>query len=190
VRQNQCRDVFGRFRIGDACLLKGDVTSLSAIRGKSAFELELGLGFHPGRLALGFALLQLIEPVSLGDFTWGGTTQHSGGWICEEVVWRDKSGGLGSSFEYVKVQDSKRGSFLVSGSDPSHGDRLFDSFMRSEQLKLNQPPGGGHIVKVVPHIPHFEHVSGYPNSPAGGVPQWTLARKKLFRCVAVTSPDG
>lgn len=189
VRQNTSRDVFGRYRIGDACLLKGDVTSLSAIQGKSVFELELGLGFHAGRLALGFALLQLIEPVSSVDFTWGGTTQHSGGWLFEEVFWWDrKSARRLSGFEYVKVQDSKRGTFLASDNDPSRGERLFDSFMLSEQLKLNRPPGSDRIVKVVPHIPHFEHVSAYPDSPTGGVPQWTLARKKLFRCVAIMMP--
>jgi hypothetical protein len=60
--------------------LPGDITTLNAIGGPRPPErIEDSLGFRRGRLARGYSLLLLTEPLAVDDFDFAGTTLRSGG---------------------------------------------------------------------------------------------------------------
>jgi hypothetical protein len=66
-------------KIGDIVCRSGDVTQLNYLLNVTPGELENRLGYETGRLRLGWYLLLLEQSVAAGEFTWGGTTEFSGG---------------------------------------------------------------------------------------------------------------
>jgi hypothetical protein len=59
--------------------LSGDVTTLNWIGPRPPRDIEVNLGFGPGRLAAGYWIALLKEPLQPDDFDFGGTTMRSGG---------------------------------------------------------------------------------------------------------------
>ncbi len=158
--------------------IRGDITTLDAIRGQSPHRVEERLGYKAGRLAKGYSLLILTEKVALTDFIWSDKTHYSGG---DQYI-READG-------MVPRRDVLRGQLLVDlGSDAAADAKLYQIF-GTAQRRINEGVARGEICKVFPNIPHDPDPSvprslQYPDSPDMNVPQWTLARGKTMSCVA------
>ena len=69
-------------------LMKGYVTTLESILGKTNYELERSLGFNEESLKPGFELYALTEAVYEGEFIWRDKTRYSGGWHADASIRR------------------------------------------------------------------------------------------------------
>lgn len=169
--------------IGQAVTRRGDVTQLNCLLNLAPGELELRLGYEAGRLRLGWYLLLLEQSVAAGEFTWGGTTESSGGTDAKRV----------ESFQgrhyRIPVQDLKRFDlYKESGFDEPRAEAAMDSFLARELQWLNDRSSLNRIAKVLPVIGHDDEkfwLTQYPDAAAGhGVKQWTLRVAKKFRVCA------
>jgi len=156
--------------------LRGYVTTIASIRGKSAAELEESLGFGSGALASGFYVFALADLVAVADFEWKDRTTYSDGWHF------DLSFG-----EYVQRSDEFRADL---GKRNSYSETKTDAkileFMQLQARRLNVRIGAGRIVKVVPKADALL----FPDSPHRNVPQWKLRVDKAFVRLADVGPGG
>lgn len=66
--------------VGTTGRYSGDITKLNAIGGpRPPADIERMLGYRSGRLARGYYLLLLTQPLGVDDFDFAGTTLRSGG---------------------------------------------------------------------------------------------------------------
>lgn len=163
--------------------MHGDVTTYQSIAGYTAEMIERRLGFARGRLARGYKVYQLKEPVAVGDFVWGDRTLYSGGWHYQY-----------GAAEYARRIDILRGEIgRRFGYDEAKVDAWLEDFLREQARKLNVRTGRQRIVKIVSEIAHDTGrfwLDQYPNAGVRNVPQWTIVknRKKSFKLVATIGP--
>lgn len=153
--------------LGETVQKKGYVTQLHYLKGRSATQLERLLGYKAGRLAGGWALLELLKMPKPEDFEFRGYSYFSGG-IEEGHLDSKKSGNTAE----VKLRD---GSFDLNALKLA---LIKNSFAIT---------GPRRLVKVCPKDPP-SGIKDYP--PGSGVPQWELVNKLSFRVTAVMLPEG
>jgi hypothetical protein len=176
--------------VGNIVCRAGDVTQLNYLINVAPAELETRLGYEAGRLRPGWYLLLLEQSVAAGEFTWGGTTESSGGTDPKRVE-------TFQGQEYrIPVQDLKRFDlYNKSGFDEAKVETTLNTFLARELQLLNDRASHDRIAKVVPIIGHDDEkfwLTQYPDAAAGhGVKQWTLHKKakKKFR-VGAKVPAG
>jgi hypothetical protein len=160
----------------DREILKGYVTTLSSVTGRSETELEERLGFNRGSLGGGYYIYALAAPVSLTDFEWKDQTAYSDGWHFDPSITPFKAQGDATVYG-VQRQDELRAHLgKIHDYDEAATDRAIDDIMRIQVAKLNVRIGNERIVKVISKSP----VSGFPASPFRRVPQWNLKVLKAF----------
>jgi len=147
---------------------KGCVTRLIGVINRPPEDLEERLGYNHGRLANGWALLLLKEPLTGSDFRFAGYTYLSGGRVGDPH--------LGDS--RPNVHDDLQPML----ADPSG---FADRFAR-EKMPLS---GSERIVKIIPLSDPDPALSDADRYPVGsGIPQWILTTAKKFLVSVVVRP--
>lgn len=211
-RHNEERPKRHTMREGAIAVLRGYVTTLVSVIGRTPAELESRLGFSPGRFSAGWALYFLMEGVGPNEFRWRGRTCHSAGWVWDAdagdhvqhadlVRWSkfvssashaaraDASGWVWDADASVYAQHTDLQRWSMSTKSESHAaraDAQFDLLMVDQHRRINARTGSERIVKAVP----IQDGGGYPDAPGHGAPQWELMTHKRFRCAAVLAPGA
>ena len=157
---------------GQTAMLRGNFTMLGFIAGFRPADLERRIGFHPGRLSKGFAIVALAngQRLSPSEIELQGSTRWSGGFS-----------GNTPALEGTELESLLR-------------DRGQDISQIKEKVCSFFAKGGARIPAKV--LPVVEHAAGmqYPDANAigpgirGGVPQFNLLVPRLFSVVSVWSP--
>jgi len=157
-------------------MLKGYVTTLSSVTGRSETEIEEALGFNRGSLGGGYYIYALAAPVSVNEFEWKDQTAYSDGWHFDPLITPFKAQGDATIYG-VQRQDELRAHLgKIHNYDEAATDRAIDDIMRVQVAKLNVRIGDARIIKVISK----SSVSGFPASPFRRVPQWNLKVLKPF----------
>jgi hypothetical protein len=148
--------------LGTPAMASGCLTRLIDIVNRAPTELEDLVGFHRGRLANGFYLLLLKQPLAPMDFEFYGYTYMSGGKI-----------GLPSNSARPKVDDLVRSTLHNAG--PRVAPDVYEQFARA--IRLN---GQERYVKIVPVIGHDDAMPMADQYPASkkGITQLNLKKDK------------
>jgi hypothetical protein len=153
---------------GDTFKRTGCVTRLISVINQPPAELARRLGYNPGRLSAGWALLLLKEQLKAGDFRFAGYTHFSGGRIGHPA--------LGDS--RTAVHDDL-GALLANPND-------FAARFAQSSMPLS---GSERIVKIIPLSDPDPALSDADLYPVGsGIPQWILIEPKLFLVSVVVRP--
>jgi hypothetical protein len=153
--------------VGETVRMKGYITQFHFLAGKGASRLESLLGYKAGRLAGGWALLDLCKLPGPADFEFRGYSYLSGG-----IIEGHKDENKGGKTAEIRLKD---GNFDVAA--------LKESLIK----KTFCISGAKRLVKIVPKDPPSGN-KDYP--PGSGVPQWELMKKLPFKVSAVMLPDG
>ncbi len=164
-------------KLGDRVPVCGDITSLNAVGVLPAENVERNLGFGPGRLAQGYWLLLLKQPLLGGDFELGGTTMRSGGRL-----------GLpgqtaADDMARARVQDE----IVRERGQQGYAD------MKAGLARDAKISGPERLCKVIPFKPHDASLPPADQYPmGGGFKQWTIARghEKEFLVAMVVDATG
>jgi hypothetical protein len=153
--------------VGTLLPLSGDVTTLNWIGPRPPRDIEINLGFGHGRLAAGYWIAVLKEPLQPDDFVFGGTTMRSGGRF-----------GLPASNQ---ADDALR----PRVHDQIVAERGTTGYRQLQQRALGSVSiiGPNRIAKVLPVTAHNTALAPDLQYPMGGGGlQWTIdrARKKNF----------
>lgn len=156
----------GALTAGTFIKAKGFVTRLISVINRPASRLEDLIGYHRGRLALGWSLLLLKEAVEPSDIILAGYSHFSGGRI-----------GHPSQGAARMTVDSSAATTLDMGRVKRS---LADSFVLT---------GPQRIVKLIPIMEHDPTMREPEQYPVGrGIPQWILACEKTFIVAATVQP--
>ena len=164
------------YRLGTTVLASGCLTRLIDVVNRSPADLEDLIGFYRGRLARGFSILLLKQPLEASDFAFFGYTYMSGGRI-----------GLPSNVpsidrERPKVDERVRGAIAAGDLTPD----FYANFASKISLQ-----GKERYVKIVPAIGHDDRMPMAGQYPASmkGVAQLNLKkdRPKTFLVAAEIS---
>ncbi len=149
-------------RPGDVKYMSGDVTTLNWIGPRPGGDIEVNLGFGGGRLAQGYYVAVLVEPLEVGDFEFGGTTMRSGG---REGL---PAGNSVTDQLRPRIHDN-----IVT----QRGQVGYDDLQR-RTLTTVQIKGPQRIAKVLPVTPHDNVMAPNLQYPMGGGGlQWKILRK-------------
>jgi hypothetical protein len=165
--------------------LHGDVTTFASIAKLASTEVERRIGYKAGRLAAGYSVWALAQPVAAGEFLWTDTTSYSGGWQY-----------VRAAGDYARRIDILRGEWgRRFGYDEARVDAELRRFLDAHLAKLNVRSGPARIVKVLPttrHDPNLFWLDQYPAAEVRGTPQWTLLETapKMFIKIADVPPTG
>jgi len=161
--------------LGSTIFLKGDVTQNRWVGARSASDLERSLGFGPGRLARGWAVLLLKQTLKPDDFKFSGLTLRSGGRY-----------GLPA---HTSAADQAR----PSVHDGVLADRGPAGYAELQRITLASvtPKGPSRLVKVLPTTPHSGTMPPDEQYPmgAGGL-QWTLIKPCEFLVAMMVDQNG
>ena len=162
-----------------AKMMKGYVTTLESVLGKTDYELEDTLGYRHGSLKHGFKLYILAQTVSAGEFTWRDRTRYSAGWHRDPSI---KFGDDPNVVWGVQRQDELRAALgRKLNYDEIAVDLEIDKLRQEDLLALNMRTGPRKIVKVRPLKTLGR--DDYPDSILGNIPQWELTVYKQFSLV-------
>jgi hypothetical protein len=151
----------GRMKVGDIVRLGGYYTKARFFRGVSATEIERRIGYHSGRLARGWYLLFLLDPLQFSDFEVRGYSQMSGG---------VPQGHLPNPPDRRNSEQRLR----AEGYD-------LDRIKKETVTDTFCLRGADRLAKVIPFAGEFGE-NDYP--PGSGIPQWTLTTIKQFKVAA------
>lgn len=161
-------------------MMKGYVTTLEGVFGKTDYELEDSLGYRHGSLKPGFEVYTLAQTVNAREFVWRDRTRYSAGWH------RDPSIKFGDDPRVwgVQRQDELRAALGRNlNYDEIAVDLEIDKLRQKDLLALNMRTGPQRIVKVRPMIDLGP--DDYPDSILGNIPQWDLTVPKQFSLVGI-----
>ncbi len=159
--------------LGGTFNFAGDITTNNWVGARGAAALERSLGFATGRLAAGWSVLVLKEPLQPEDFRFAGLTLRSGG-------------RLGLPAASALFDQARR-----HVSDDIMAERGLAGYRALQERVLKDVPitGDDRLVKVVPVTPHDPSLSPSEQYPMGGGGlQWTLVWPRRF-LVAMTVDD-
>lgn len=154
------------FTPGAIVHLAGSVTTLRAVCWFSRETLENNLGYHRGRLAKGWSILLLKQPLTANDFEFGGTLLRS-------------DGRLG-----LPVADA-----VADKARPRVHDVMMHEYGRQgyrnlQETRIRSFPSTGdqRIAKLIPGIEHSAAMPPSEQYPMGasGEGYWILDRKKQY----------
>lgn len=164
------------FRPGETRQLPGNVTTLQWIGARSPAAIEQSLGFHSGRLADGYAIALLKEPLAPADFEFDGLTLRSGGKL-----------GLPGASDAADALRPRVHDMMKQ----EYGDAGYRQ-MQLRALASVKLSGDERIAKVVPVTRHAGGMAPNVQYPpgAGGL-QWKILEPgKRFLIAAVVDPSG
>ncbi|MEO0462041.1 MAG: hypothetical protein AAF127_02850 [Pseudomonadota bacterium] len=155
--------------VGTVRALSGFITQAKYLRSKTTLEVERRLGYRSGRLAQGYTLWFLLDPLRPEDFEFRGYTQMSGG---------VPMGHKPSHANDPNAEESLR----AGGYD-------VDAIKRRICEETFKYSGPDRLCKVTPNAPVFGE-NDYP--PGSGIPQWEILRHraKRFKVAAEIAGDG
>lgn len=147
--------------VGQQQPFTGNVTTLNWIGARPARDIEISLGYGPGRLAKGYCVVLLKERLAPSDFEFEGTTLRSGG--REGLPIAD----LDADTLRRRVHDR-----MIA----EYGEARYRS-MQQQALASAQLSGPYRIAKVVPMTPHDHRLTPDIQYPMGGGGlQWKILR--------------
>ena len=169
------------FTIGQIVPMAGCVTRLQDLLGREPEELERIIGYHRGRLAQGYYIAVLKEPLRPGEFEYGGYTHFSGGKM-----------GAPDPLKRPGVDAARPG---------VHQSLLKDVGAKGlnglQQKTAGATPlvGTERLAKVLPKIMHDAAMDGDPTKPVqypvgAGIKQFILTVKKNFLIAAEVDAGG
>ncbi len=138
----------------------GDITTLNWIGVRPAASVEASLGFEAGRLAAGYWLLLLKEPLSPGDFELSGTTLRSGGKVGLPRSSAEEDALRQTVAERIRAERGADGYELLKAAT-----------LRSSGAIVG-PTRLAKCLPVTPHDPGLAPDQQYPMG--GGGLQWTI----------------
>jgi hypothetical protein len=163
--------------VGTLLALSGDVTTLNWIGPRPPRDVEINLGFGAGRLAQGYWIAVLKEPLLPDDFVFGGTTMRSGGRF-----------GLPASNAADDALRPRVHDQVMAERGPAGYHQLQMRALASVAIA-----GPNRIAKVLPVTPHDPALAPDLQYPMGGGGlQWTIdrAHKKNFLIALHVDPAG
>lgn len=161
--------------VGAKPKLSGDITTLNVIWPGSEPQIEAQLGFHAGRLANGYAIALVCEPLNPADFRFSGTTLRSGG----------RMGLPAATAAQDKLRPTVNDAILSERGAEGYQD-LQEAALRNMQVR-----GSRRLCKILPTIRHDADMPPNVQYPMGGGGlQWTLTREVECLVAARISPDG
>lgn len=153
--------------------LEGNITTNSAVGPRSARALAESLGFGKWRLAQGWAIAVLIDPIDTAQFQLHGITLRSGGRLGAPAATEKEDEARTKVHEAILAE---------------HGSEGYDR-LKSVALARITPKGPDRVVKVLTAIRHVAGASPQGQYPmGGGGAQWYLNKPHKFRIVMVV--DG
>jgi hypothetical protein len=162
--------------VGETDEFSGDVTTLNLIGPRPPAAIEKSLGFQAGRLAEGYWVVVLCDPLTPGDFQFSGTPMRSGGRL-----------GLPAATAAAdrlrpRVHDQILGERGTAGYEA----------LQRQVLRTAMTFGPHRIAKVIPATRHSSTAAPSDQYPMGGSAglQWTLVRKKKFLIAMQVGPDN
>jgi hypothetical protein len=161
--------------LGQTIQLGGDITTNRWVGARSAADIEKSLGFARGRLAAGWAVLVLTQPLTPDDFQFSGLTLRSGG-------------RLGLPADDPVADRARR--HVTEEMLATYGASGYAS-MQQAALRGVAITGPDRLVKVLPetrHDPSLPPSAQYPMG--GGGLQWTLKRPCGFRVAMLVDAGG
>jgi hypothetical protein len=162
-------------KVGSSEHIQGDVTTLNWIGPRPPAAVERALGFRAGRLAAGYWVLLLKEPLRPDDFVFAGTTLRSGG------RYGLPAGNAAADALRVRVNDRLRIERGTVGYEALQRKVLASAAISGLQRIAK-------VIAVTPHDPSLAPDLQYP--PGGGGLQWKLVKKKRFLVAMEVQPDG
>ncbi|PVB59319.1 hypothetical protein [Labrenzia sp. 011] len=165
------------FKLGEMTpAISGNISRLRAIILANYRATEKNIGYHAGRLSLGYKLLVLKTPPKPEDFEFHGTTSRSGGRY-----------GLPAQ---TAAEDRRRVS-VHEDILQERGEKGYREFQK-HVLSISTFTGPDRLVKILPETRHDDDMSPdrqYP--PGGGFLQWNLKKPGLpFLFAAHFLADG
>jgi hypothetical protein len=166
-------------------LMRGDVTTFASVAGLPPRELELRIGYGVARLSGGYDVFELRQPIKVGDFLWGDQTRYSGTWQKLRDI-----GEYAQRIDILRFELFKRFNYNEAAADAE-----LNAFLARQVAKLKVRSGPHRIVKLRPANEHNDDLPWwvqYPNSPRGGIPQWTILKghEKEFAKIATVPAGG
>lgn len=158
------------FVLGAIVPYAGNVARLGPMGAKAPPLVERHLGFGPGRLAQGYAIAALIEPLRARDVEFDGLTLRSGG--------RDGLPQADPKADTLRMRVHCR---MVEEQGQAEVDRRLD-LLAADGRNLS---GRDRIIKIRPVTPHrgVNPAEEYPMGDGHG--QWLLKKTHKFRIIAV-----
>lgn len=162
--------------VGTTGRYSGDITKLNAIGGpRPPADIERMLGYRSGRLARGYYLLLLTQPLGVDDFDFAGTTLRSGG--------RE-----GLPAATINADSTRR-----HVSDRMRQEQGDLEYLRKKRFFLDrvQLKGPERLAKIFPVEGHGDNFSPAVEYPMGGGGlQWTIRdRPKIFLIAMQVTPE-
>ncbi len=161
-------------KIGSLHPFTGDVTTLNWIGARPPRAIEAGLGYGPGRLARGYRILLLKQPISPEDFNFAGTTMRSGGRVGLPKAT------AGADQARARIHDQ-----IVS-------ERGVGGYAELQRAALREIAytGPRRIAKVLPVTDHDDAMSPKMQYPMGGGGlQWRLVQPRNFLIACFVGPN-
>jgi hypothetical protein len=164
----------GELKGGEHFTTAGDATVLKVLVGKTADQLERGIGFEKGRLRKGWWLLTIIGRPDPNDFLMSGNTAYSGGQL-DAKAYNEKFNPLP-----VVGHFDTRARFLRPNYDENKK-RLLDL--------LTIDGGEGRIAKIHSAIRHDPRKPANQQYPAGtGLFQITFTKQQKWLVKGFVGP--
>ena len=163
--------------VGTLVQLSGDVTTLNWIGPRPPRNVEINLGFAPGRLAAGYWIALLKDPLLPDDFAFGGTTLRSGGRLGLPAA------NAADDALRPRVHDQIVAQYGTNGYRQ----------LQQKALAIAAISGPNRIAKLLPVTPHDAQLAPSLQYPMGGGGlQWTIdrAHKKNFLIALHVDPNG
>ena len=169
------------FTIGQVVPMAGCVTRLLDLLGREPNELEDIIGYHRGRLAQGYYIAVLKEPLRAGEFEYAGYTHLSGGKI-----------GAPDPLKRPGVDAARPGVHQTLTNTVGAGGV---NALQQRTAAATPPLGTERLAKVLPKIMHDSAMDSDPSKPVqypvgSGIKQFILTTKKNFLIAAEVDPGG
>jgi hypothetical protein len=165
------------YRVGEIVSERGSITTLNCVKPGAERSTEAALGFHPGRLSMGYQIgfpLRLPRPK---EFQFDGTTLRSDGRLGLPLA--DHKADKDRVRVHQKILDE-------------HNDDGYES-MQLDALAKTPLRGANRICKVFPVMPHSATMPPSVQYPmGGGFLQWRIIAETglKFKIAVDVAADG
>lgn len=169
--------------LGSRSPFSGNITTLQWIKPGHEAETCASLGFHPGRLDRGYAILLPLGIPLPEAFQFYGTTLNSGGRLGKPL--EDKEAEKNRKLVHDEIRKARKGETELQAEDRYLA-------MQKEALSYLTDMGPRRLAKVLPEIGHDKDMLAPDQYPMGGGGlQWEVLPPGIPCLVAVhVGADG